>query len=170
MTKRTYANDQIEVHWDSDRCIHVGLCIQALPNVFDTSRRPWIVIDNAEPDAVADAVRRCPTGALRYHRLDGASEEELPHATTIRARRHGPLILTGHLRVENTHGEVVVEETRLALCRCGESDNQPFCDNSHRAAGFRDKPHRIDEARQDAGSPAEVCPPQDSDSAPHKDL
>jgi CDGSH-type Zn-finger protein len=34
-------------------------------------------------------------------------------------------------------GEVVGEESRVALCRCGVSANKPFCDNSHRRINFR---------------------------------
>jgi CDGSH-type Zn-finger protein len=31
-----------------------------------------------------------------------------------------------------------IEDTRLALCRCGQSHNKPFCDNTHRDVGFED--------------------------------
>ena len=40
--RRDYENDAIRVHWDSIRCIHVGICLRALPQVFDTGRRPWV--------------------------------------------------------------------------------------------------------------------------------
>jgi CDGSH-type Zn-finger protein len=33
-------------------------------------------------------------------------------------------------------GEPIAHETRLALCRCGASDNKPFCDKTHRRIGF----------------------------------
>jgi CDGSH-type Zn-finger protein len=33
---------------------------------------------------------------------------------------------------------LIVEGTRLTLCRCGQSHNKPFCDNSHLDAGFDD--------------------------------
>jgi hypothetical protein len=35
-------------------------------------------------------------------------------------------------------GETVVEDTRIALCRCGASKNKPYCDNSHKTTGFGD--------------------------------
>jgi CDGSH-type Zn-finger protein len=36
-------------------------------------------------------------------------------------------------------GETLLEDTRVALCRCGESRNKPLCDNSHKQTTFRDK-------------------------------
>jgi CDGSH-type Zn-finger protein len=34
-------------------------------------------------------------------------------------------------------GNVVREAARAAFCRCGQSSNKPFCDGTHRAAGFQ---------------------------------
>jgi CDGSH-type Zn-finger protein len=49
----------------------------------------------------------------------------------------GPLLVRGDLRlVDPDTGGVIAEETRVALCRCGKSKNQPFCDNSHRPQPF----------------------------------
>ena len=49
--------------------------------------------------------------------------------------------MRGAITLCGTDGEVVDDgETRLALCRCGATGNAPYCDNSHRAVGFKDKP------------------------------
>jgi len=43
----------------------------------------------------------------------------------------------GPVRVELEDGTVLVEDDRVALCRCGNSANAPWCDGSHRKLGFR---------------------------------
>jgi CDGSH-type Zn-finger protein/uncharacterized Fe-S cluster protein YjdI len=140
MARRKYENEQIRVHWDSSRCIHTARCLNALPEVFDARRRPWVDIDAAEAEAVARTVELCPTGALLYERLDGAPQEEAPAPTRVMPIDDGPLIVRGNLRVETPDGDVIAEETRLALCRCGATRNQPFCDNSHLSTGFESGP------------------------------
>ncbi|MBI3943394.1 MAG: CDGSH iron-sulfur domain-containing protein [Chloroflexi bacterium] len=42
---------------------------------------------------------------------------------------------TGHIDVLN--GDLIREDTRVALCRCGQSANKPYCDATHRRIGFR---------------------------------
>ena len=138
--RRTYENDSIRVHWDSARCIHTGICLRALPEVFDTQRRPWVDIDAADAAAVADTVERCPTGALRYERLDEAEGEQPERPTKVIPIPDGPLLAVGDLRVEDPDGELITHETRLTLCRCGLSRNQPFCDNSHLRRGWSSGP------------------------------
>jgi Iron-binding zinc finger CDGSH type len=54
---------------------------------------------------------------------------------TIVPTPYGPLYVRGRVELRSADGSVVVEETRLALCRCARSENEPFCDNSHFAAG-----------------------------------
>ena len=135
--QRTYETDRIAVHWDSTRCIHTARCIQSLPQAFDVSRRPWIDVTAAEADELATAIERCPTGALRYTRRDGGPQEEPQRPAVAVPIPDGPLLVLGDLRVQNPEGEAIAEETRLTLCRCGNSSNQPFCDNSHVEGGFR---------------------------------
>lgn len=148
MAQRDYSTDGIRVHWDSTRCIHTARCLNALPSVFDVRRRPWVDVEAADADAVAGAVETCPTGALRYTRTDGAPQEEPERPTVAIPIDNGPLLVMGDLRVEGPDGDTITEETRLTLCRCGNSRNQPFCDNSHIAGGFHSRSYT---AKPDAG-------------------
>ncbi len=136
--QREYRNDRIVVSWEPKRCIHVANCIRGLPQVFRPNDRPWVHVDAAMADEIATVVMTCPTGALHFERLDGSPQEAEPDQTTIEARPNGPLFVRGKLRIVGTDGRLIREETRAALCRCGQSENKPFCDGSHRRVGFRD--------------------------------
>jgi uncharacterized Fe-S cluster protein YjdI/CDGSH-type Zn-finger protein len=157
VTERIYENDSIRVHWNSTRCIHVGKCLRALPDVFDTSARPWINVDAADVDPLARAIELCPSGALGYERLDGEPGEDLPEVPVIVPRINGPLFVRGKIRVETASGEVFDEAGRMTLCRCGASKNQPFCDNSHRIVKFRDNPRVISPEREHARNPDQIA-------------
>jgi uncharacterized Fe-S cluster protein YjdI len=158
MAKRDYETTQIRVHWDSDRCIHTAICLKTLPQVFDTRKRPWVTIDAAKADEIADAVEKCPTGALTYERLDGTPGEQLPQETTIIPMPNGPLYVRGKLEVRDRQGNLIDMGTRFALCRCGHSKNQPFCDLSHRKVGFRSVTRVGDPQREQAQSPRDINP------------
>jgi uncharacterized Fe-S cluster protein YjdI len=69
--ERTYQDGRIIVHWRPDLCQHSGNCVRSLPEVFRPRERPWITLDAASADAIAEAVGRCPSGALSAERLDG---------------------------------------------------------------------------------------------------
>lgn len=139
---RKYTGEQIDVTYDAPRCIHVAECLRRLPTVFDTTKRPWVQTDQASADQVAAAVLACPSGALHYARKDGGAQERDQAApiqvdNTIRLLKNGPLYVRGDFTIVNSAGELVLTETRAALCRCGASGNKPFCDNSHRAIEFQ---------------------------------
>jgi CDGSH-type Zn-finger protein len=59
--------------------------------------------------------------------------------TTITEQPNGPLYVHGRLQIRRQDGSVR-EETRVALCPCGQSANKPFCDGTHRRIGFRTLP------------------------------
>ena len=136
---RHYADERIDITYDAERCIHVAECLRGLPAVFDTARRPWVLPSGASADAIAEVIERCPSGALHYTRLDGGPNEAAPDHTTITPRRRGPLYVRGDLEIRLPDG-TVIKDTRATLCRCGLSDNKPFCDNSHRRSNFDDEP------------------------------
>ncbi len=49
----------------------------------------------------------------------------------------GPLLLKGKLALVAGSGRVAWRGENVALCRCGASNNKPFCDGAHKAVGFR---------------------------------
>jgi CDGSH-type Zn-finger protein len=108
--------------------------------VFVPEARPWVVVDAADADEVAAAIESCPTGALHYRRLDGGRDEQPPAETTVEPRPNGPLFVRGPLRIVDPDGRLIREDTRVALCRCGASENKPFCDGSHLRIGFKTAP------------------------------
>ncbi|MEM7437042.1 MAG: CDGSH iron-sulfur domain-containing protein [Myxococcota bacterium] len=50
--------------------------------------------------------------------------------------KDGPLLLNGNFAIVASSGRVAWSGTKAALCRCGQSQNKPFCDGAHKAAGF----------------------------------
>lgn len=132
-----YQADGITISYERRRCTHVLECIRRQPEVFDMTRRRWIDATRASADDIARAIEQCPTGALQYRRKDGKPEEAVPERNEARSSALGPINLHGDLEIHSPD-QPPVRETRVALCRCGESANPPFCDNSHEAAMFQE--------------------------------
>ncbi len=57
----------------------------------------------------------------------------------VRRIPNGPLMLEGNLRIRAASGRVAWQGEKAFLCRCGASKNKPFCDGTHKAAGFTDE-------------------------------
>jgi CDGSH-type Zn-finger protein len=58
----------------------------------------------------------------------------------IRCRENGPLVIHGPIKVFDHQGNeftIPPGKETVALCRCGQSSNKPFCDGSHRQCGFQ---------------------------------
>jgi CDGSH-type Zn-finger protein/uncharacterized Fe-S cluster protein YjdI len=124
------------VTYDAKRCIHAAECVHGLPAVFDSKAKPWINPDGADAAALAAAVDRCPSGALHVARADGVAEPG-PAQNTATLTADGPTYLHGELALMAPDDSVTLSDTRMALCRCGASQNKPLCDGSHRKSGFR---------------------------------
>ena len=53
-------------------------------------------------------------------------------------RENGSILVetTGSYTLKTADGQQTIEKERFSLCRCGQSQNKPFCDGAHKAAGF----------------------------------
>ena len=55
----------------------------------------------------------------------------------IQASKNGPLIVSGSVDILDSQGELIRTENDVALCRCGQSANKPFCDGTHSKVNFQ---------------------------------
>jgi len=133
-----YKSDAIRVRYEPRRCIHAAECVKGAPDVFDRHSRPWIQPESGAADAVADVVMQCPTGALHFERLDEGASGSASRDARARVIPDGPIYIQGRLMLDRPDGSRL-PENRLALCRCGASENKPFCDGSHERVGFSDR-------------------------------
>ena len=56
----------------------------------------------------------------------------------IQVFEKGPLHITGTLELKNSAGELIDKSEELYLCRCGHSNNKPYCDGQHKEKDFQD--------------------------------
>jgi uncharacterized Fe-S cluster protein YjdI len=137
---QVYQADEITVTFDPNLCVHSARCLSGLPAVFDVGRRKWIDATAAPADDIARVIDQCPSGALGYRRPGIAptvGAPPLPSAAEVTLSTDGPLLFEGRIRVQTAGGDLVREADRVALCRCGGTGNQPFCDGSHLRVGFK---------------------------------
>ncbi|MES2047265.1 MAG: CDGSH iron-sulfur domain-containing protein [Pseudomonadota bacterium] len=50
---------------------------------------------------------------------------------------NGPLKIVGNLEIVTGTGRTCNKVTQTFLCRCGQSQNKPYCDGSHKTNGFQ---------------------------------
>jgi uncharacterized Fe-S cluster protein YjdI len=132
---REYTTDEIVVEWHPRLCFHSRNCVKALPAVFDSSRRPWIDLEQASADEIETAVERCPSAALRLRRV-GVAARPASRELEVTPMPNGPLLVRGPIRIVQADGNTE-ELPRAAFCRCGQSKNKPFCDGTHEEIGFQ---------------------------------
>ena len=134
---RRYEGQAATVTYDATRCIHSGECVHGLPSVFDSKAKPWVNPDGASADHVSATVERCPSGALQVERRDGRTKA-IAAINTATLTANGPTYLRGDLALMGADNMVLLGDTRMAVCRCGASQNKPLCDGSHVKLGFVD--------------------------------
>ncbi len=59
-------------------------------------------------------------------------------STNISVKTNGPLRIEGEFKLLDADGKEfgLGDRTAISLCRCGKSENLPFCDGTHGRDGF----------------------------------
>ncbi len=126
---------------DDGRCAYARFCHQDKGDV-------WQLTDLSDhPAAKTQAIRgamTCPSGRLYAREKDGAVHMPVfePGIYIIQdPEQHcsSGILVRGGIPIEGADGTVYEVREQVMLCRCGNSENTPFCDAGHIPAGFRDK-------------------------------
>jgi CDGSH-type Zn-finger protein/truncated hemoglobin YjbI len=143
----TYVGQQVTILDNRGTCQHAGYCTERLATVFRLKADPFVAPSGGRMDEIIRAVRDCPSGALSYA-IDGReAREQVDHhdkrEPTIVVSKDGPYRITGGIPLNDGEGN---DEPRnegassehYALCRCGRSQNKPFCSGMHWYVDFKD--------------------------------
>jgi CDGSH-type Zn-finger protein/truncated hemoglobin YjbI len=143
----TYPGQQLTVFDNRGICQHAGYCTDRLPSVFHSGGEPFVTAAGGRLDDIVAATRACPSGALSFA-IDAVEERATVdwHGTrepAIEVSKDGPYRITGGLPLAEADGTDVARaqgssREHYALCRCGHSQNKPFCSGMHWYVGFAD--------------------------------
>jgi len=143
----TYDGQQLTIYDNRGICQHSGLCTDRLAAVFRTAAEPFVAASGGRMDEIIRAVRDCPSGAMSYA-IDGTEARGQvdwggTRAPAVEVTRDGPYRITGGIFLAGADGDPEPRAQgasleHYALCRCGQSQNKPFCSGMHWYVGFRD--------------------------------
>ncbi|WP_445738075.1 (4Fe-4S)-binding protein [Mariniflexile sp.] len=136
MKEREYTNGEVTVVWNPKACIHSGICVKGLPEVFRPTVRPWIRIDKASTEDLINQVKHCPSGALGFYMNNEKDKTTEVLETKVEVLENGPLLVYGTLHVTHKDGSKEIKNKTTAFCRCSASNNKPFCDGTHAKEHF----------------------------------
>jgi uncharacterized Fe-S cluster protein YjdI len=138
MSKNTeYTNGEVTIVWNPETCSHSGICAKGLPNVFRPKVRPWIRIEKGATEDLINQVKQCPSGALGYYLNNEKEETSEIIETKVEVLENGPLLVYGTIKVVAKDGASEIKSKTTAFCRCGASNNKPYCDGTHVKAAFK---------------------------------
>ncbi len=115
-------------------------CVNNSSSTFSLDARPWINPDAADREEIINAIKKCPSGALSYS-VDGREyRDQCDREPLVTVSKDGPYNITGSIELvgENIQWAEGSSKEHFTLCRCGASNNKPFCDGMHRLINFKD--------------------------------
>lgn len=143
----SYDGQQITVLDNRGLCAHSGFCTSRLPTAFRAGEEPFVAPSGGRLDELVRAARACPSGALSFA-VDGREAREQvdqDRPPSVEVSKDGPYRVTGDVDLVDAGGEPVERNQgasleHYSLCRCGHSQNKPFCSGMHYYVNFADPP------------------------------
>jgi CDGSH-type Zn-finger protein/truncated hemoglobin YjbI/ferredoxin len=143
----TYVGQQVTILDNRGTCQHSGYCTDRLANVFRLDTDPFVAPSGGRMDEIIRAVRDCPSGALSYAIGGREAREQVDHCNerepAIVVSKDGPYRISGAIPLLDGEGRDEqrnegASQEHYALCRCGHSQNKPFCSGMHWYVDFKD--------------------------------
>ena len=141
-----YPGQQVTIFDNRGLCQHSGFCTERLPTVFRAGQEPFVA-PGGRMDEIIMAVRDCPSGALSFGFGGTEARTQTDWGDTrkpaVEITRDGPYRITGGIELTDADGKPMPRNAgasleHYALCRCGHSQNKPYCSGMHWYVGFRD--------------------------------
>ena len=125
---------------DDHRCAYARFCYRDAGDAWE------LLETSAGGEKLQEGIRgarECPAGRLVARDKDGHvfEDEYEPCISILQDPEKGlgcAIFVKGYIPIEGTDGHIYEPRNRVALCRCGQSKNKPFCDAAHGAAKFRE--------------------------------
>jgi CDGSH-type Zn-finger protein/truncated hemoglobin YjbI/ferredoxin len=143
----SYVGVQLTVHDNRGTCAHSGRCTDRLPTVFQRQADAFVAPSGGRLDEIIHAVQACPSGALSIAVDEHETRVEIGQhrEPAIEVSRDGPYRITGGIPLLDAQCHPVARNAgasleHYSLCRCGHSQNKPFCSGRHWSVEFRDPP------------------------------
>jgi CDGSH-type Zn-finger protein/truncated hemoglobin YjbI/ferredoxin len=143
----TYVGLQLTVRDNRGTCAHSGLCTDRLPTVFHRHADAFVAPSGGRMDEIIRAVQACPSGALSLAvaEHDARVEVDQGREPAIEVSKDGSYRVTGGIPLLDARRNPVPRNAgasleHYSLCRCGHSQNKPFCSGMHWSVEFHDPP------------------------------
>lgn len=130
---QVYNSKKVTVTFNRSICAGSENCVKKFPNIYTSeSEKNWIHPDMGDLEEIIKSVKECPSGALSYTlnsedtcKLENCQKEK------IDIIKKGPIRVRGPIDIKIEKWSSFANRTKFTLCRCGNSQNKPFCDYSH---------------------------------------
>ncbi|MDR2884002.1 MAG: CDGSH iron-sulfur domain-containing protein [Deferribacteraceae bacterium] len=124
---------------NSDFCAYGRFC--------DAGERVWKLTQLGHDELATREACDCPAGRLvmldeNDTPIEPSFEPTLAMLEDTALKISGPIWVKGGVRVESADGRSYEVRNRQTLCRCGQSENKPFCNGAHAAPSVRYKANK----------------------------
>ncbi|NOX16239.1 MAG: hypothetical protein GXP61_09525 [Epsilonproteobacteria bacterium] len=125
-----YNGKEINIIFNRSICSGAGNCVRNFPKIYKNASENWIFPDNDSIAQVKNSIKSCPSGALSYE-LNSDVTCETYKDVKLEIIKNGPINVKGNVETQIDKWSTNANKQKFSICRCGASQNKPFCDYTH---------------------------------------